>query len=110
MARSAEAFSKAEAARNGWYGFWDAMGAYFERRRTLNTRLRRLPHSRYERWFVSGWRTHEHPVTVVLGQLVSKGSAAFFGESRALSNGRSYSVPWISDDIHEGIRNMHLRS
>lgn len=42
----------------------------------------------------------------VIGRLVSQGLEAFFGEGPAMTNWRSFAVPWIPDDINDGIRKM----
>jgi mono/diheme cytochrome c family protein len=47
------------------------------------------------------------PGDAVLGELVVKGTAAFFtGDSPAQTNWRSFGVPWIKSDVHEKLKTM----
>jgi hypothetical protein len=47
------------------------------------------------------------PFDALVGELVSAGVQKFFkGETSAMANWRSYAVPWIPDDIHNGLKTM----
>ena len=50
---------------------------------------------------------YNDPFDGVLGQLVSKASVFFFpGDTPGMAAWRHFGVPWVSDDIHEGLKGM----
>jgi hypothetical protein len=47
------------------------------------------------------------PLNGVLGELATRGTTRFFpGDSLATATWREFTVPWIRDDIHEGMKSM----